>query len=99
MTQHVVPCRDLPCWRHLRAHGVVAAVDMEQLSGRHVEVVREQGTGGPADRAAVLQAPAERRTLLPHLLEILEARDAAGGQGGERAGADRVGRILYLPRS
>src|SRR5207237_4804537 len=85
-------------WRHLRAHGVVAAVDVEELARGHVQVVGEQRARGPADGSAVLKVPPEGRPQPPDLLTILEAWDAAGGQGSQRPGADRIGANLVATK-
>src|SRR5476651_1359409 len=57
--------------RHLRTHGVIAAIDVQQLAGGHGQVVRQERTCGSADRRFVLQTPPERCAILPYLFEIL----------------------------
>src|SRR4029077_7589797 len=76
--------------RKLGPHGVVPAVDMHQLAGGHIQIVRKQGHDSAADRSPVLQIPAQRRPYSPHLFKILEARDATRSHRGERSRANGV---------
>src|SRR5450759_3782468 len=83
--------------RHLRAHGVIAAIDVKQLAGGHGQVVRQESTCGSTDRRFVLQTPPERCAILPYLFEILESRNAARGERRQRTGANRVDTNLVAP--
>src|SRR3954454_19689463 len=55
------------------ADGVVAAVDVDDLARRRREPVGEQRNDGLRRRTRVADVPSERRPLVPHRLELLEA--------------------------
>src|SRR5260370_2818515 len=76
--------------RQLGSHRVVPAVDVHQLAGGHVEVVRKQGHDCAADRGPVLKVPAQRGPHSPYLFEIFESRYPTCRQGGERTCANGV---------
>src|SRR6476660_7008637 len=77
-------------------HGVEATVDVDDLAAGRGEEVREQRDDRLGGRRVVRLVPAQRGAVLPHRLEVLEARDRLGGQGLERAGRHQVGADALL---
>ena len=73
-----------------RAHGVEAAVDVEDLGRHGAREVRQEEADRAGDGPGVVGRPAERRLLLPRVGELGEPGDAAGGDRAERPGADEV---------
>ena len=63
--------------RHLRAHGMAAAVDVDHLARGGGHVVAEQRADALADGARVRRRPAQRGLAAPGLLDVLEARREA----------------------
>src|SRR5207253_5599481 len=77
-------------WRQFTPHRVIAAVDVQKLACGQVEIIRKDDADRTSHRGFVLQVPAQGRTLFPNLFEILEPGDAAGREGCQGSGADRV---------
>src|SRR5213078_644395 len=73
----------------LKAHNVVAAIDVNGFTGDAGAAGREKECGGGADFASVNIA-AERSAFGVALEHIAEAGDAAGGERFEWTGGDSV---------
>src|SRR5213078_997815 len=66
------------------AHGVVTAVDVDELAGREREPVGEEGDARAGDGAGVVDVPAERGAVGPHVLELGEPGDRPGRHRADR---------------
>jgi len=72
------------------SHGVVAAVDMQDLTGDGAGPVRQKEAGGVGDRRRVGWVPRQGRTGRPGVEQRLEPGDAARRPGVDRPGGDEV---------
>src|SRR5215208_1632465 len=72
------------------SHRVVAAVDVDEFARGSRPPVREQAHHGHSDRFGVGGVPAEGRLTGPLAFDLLEAADAFGSQGLDRARRDQV---------
>ena len=67
-----------------------ATVDVDDLAGRLREPVREQRDATSSGRLRVVDVPADGCTVLPHRLELGEARDALRRHGADRSRGDEI---------
>ncbi len=72
------------------ADGVIAAVDMDHLTGGLREPVAQQGDTGPRDRIGIVDVPAERAATVPGVLEEREPGDRLGGHRPDRTRSDQI---------
>ncbi len=67
-----------------------AAVDVDDLPGRHRSPVREENTDHPGHRVGIGRIPPQGSPAAPHPVEVVEAGNRLGRHRPQRAGRHRV---------
>src|SRR5680860_468762 len=78
------------------SHGMVAAVDVQDLAGHSARPVGQQIAGGAADGFGVARVPPQRRPFRPRLRQVVEAGDALAGHRADGPGRHAVDADIVL---